>query len=95
MENYLYEQQWHIGPQAAPIRVGMVVKLGSYEVNAYKAGTGEHYMLQPGAMGRLVAMFLDMGVNEDADPMCVGRLDHGDQVLCCGQDIAGWGVGVP
>lgn len=91
MENYLYEQRWDMGI----IRVGMVVKLGPDEVNAYRHGTGEHYILQPDAFGRLVAMYLnDMETNEDADPECVVRLGNGDVVRCLGQDICGWGVGV-
>lgn len=90
MTNYLYRQVWG----EKPITVGMVVKLGQDEVNAYRHGTGEHYMLDGGAWGVLVAMYLDHGVNEDADPECVVRLGNGDQVHCLGQDIVLWNSGV-
>ena len=86
MENYLFSQAW----EPFAIQVGMRVQLGADEVNTYKPD-GTHYMSE-GQKGRLVAMWVEDGTNEDGDPECVVRLDNGDQVLCLGQDIMLWGL---
>lgn len=89
MTTWLYSQEWDMGP----ITVGMVVHLCEDEVNAYRHADQEHYMLPGGAFGRLVAMWTDKPGDDTSDPNCVVRLGNGDQVLCCGQDICGWGIG--
>jgi len=79
-ENYLYEQQW--GKET--VRVGDLLRTND-EVNAYgpdlTAEDAGWHMVPTGTIGRLVAMYLPVGVNEDADPDCVVRLADGTLLM--------------
>jgi hypothetical protein len=86
-ENYLYEQQW--GDDT--VRVGDLVRTIEEETNAYgpdlTADDGGWHMVPPGTIGRLVAMYLPIDTNEDADPDCIVRLHDGTLLMTMGQGL--------